>query len=373
MINKVDRAESQTLDYDALAERIVLGGDVVMTQAPDRRATAQTVVLEQKDDKALLTGTVEVTQGRNILRGERLAIDRKAGTAKLTSPAEDDRPVGRISTLLYQNQTGKPATAKVKARPDDGEGEAETLGPLGANFKSDPNAPIEVESVTLDVNDRKHIAIYTGDVVAKQGTFVVKTAEMTAYYQGNTGLIGATDAEATRPAQAGKAGGGPGGSQLKRIEARHGVVVTGTDGQQATGEWANFDVAANTIVMGGDVTVSQGKQLVRAPAGMRLVIDLGSGVTRFEPDPDGTTSKAGPKVSGAFATSVAPSPSGAGSPTCPRGAICKTGRLEAIFYPNQIKEKAGKAAAGIVSGESGAKGPKTGSGWRPTTRPSGAP
>ncbi|MGE4184529.1 MAG: LptA/OstA family protein, partial [Hyphomicrobiaceae bacterium] len=201
MVNKGDLADSETLDYEAETERIVLTGNVVMTQAPERRVTAQTVVLEQKDDKALLTGAVEVTQGRNILRGERLAIDRKVGTARLTSPAEEDRPVGRISTLLYQNQTGKPATAKVKARPD--EGEAETMGPLGANFKSDPNAPIEVESLTLDVNDRKHIAIYTGDVVAKQGTFVVKTAEMTAHYQGDTGLIGGADGLATRPAQAG--------------------------------------------------------------------------------------------------------------------------------------------------------------------------
>jgi hypothetical protein len=95
--------------------------------------------------------------------------------------------------------------------------------------------------------------------------------------------------------------------------------------------------------MGGNVTVTQGQQLVRAPAGMRLVIDLGTGVTRFENEPGAAQAKSGPQVSGAFATSVAPPaahPGGGATSSCPPGAICKSGRLEAIFYPNQIKDKA---------------------------------
>jgi lipopolysaccharide export system protein LptA len=371
MINKVDRAESQTLDYDALAERIILGGDVVMTQAPDRRVTAQTVVFEQKEDTALLTGEVVVTQARNVLRGESLAIDRKVGTARLSSPAQGDEPAGRIFTLLYQSQADKPGAAKAKAKvknPPDEEQPA-ALGALGANFKSDPNAPIDVEAQTLDVNDREHVAIYTGSVVAKQGTFVVKTEEMTAHYQGNMGLLGGAQPETAQPPHGAKGSGtGPGGSQLKRIEARHGVVVTGADDQKATGEWADFDVAQNTIVMGGNVMVSQGKQIVRAPAGMRLVIDLTTGVTRFEPEP-GMAAKAGPKVSGAFSTSV--SPAAPGMPGCPPGAVCKSGRLEAIFYPNQMKEKTDKGSG--AKADRHHKAPQTGSAWTSTTRPSGTP
>ena len=34
---------------------------------------------------------------------------------------------------------------------------------------------VDLESATLDVHDRKHVAIYVGAVVAKQGEFVVKT------------------------------------------------------------------------------------------------------------------------------------------------------------------------------------------------------
>jgi lipopolysaccharide transport protein LptA len=338
MNNKDSRAESETLDYDAGTGRVTLVGNVVMTQQPERRLTAETALLDQRTDTALITGEVVVTQGRNILKGTRLAIDRKVGTARLTSPAQANVPAGRISSVLYQNNAGKPASQPAKEAPADGAEQG--LGLLGANFKSDPNAPIEVEAVSLDVNDRKHTALYLGAVVAKQGDFVVRTEEMTAHFTGEMGLLAGSPQSAPREKSKGN---GPGGAELKRIEARRNVVVTGKDGQQATGEWANFDVKSNNIVMGGNVTVTQGKQLVRAPAGMRLVIDLGTGVTRFEADPGAPHAKSGPQVSGAFATSVAPPPAHAGGATttgCPPGAICKSGRLEAIFYPNQIKDKA---------------------------------
>ena len=335
MINKESRAESQTLDYDAASGQIVLAGSVTMSQEPDRRVTGETATLDQRADSAVITGDVVATQARNVLRGGRLAVDRVAGTARLTRPADNGVPAGRISTVLYQNNAAKAGS---RAQKDDAaSGTEQGLGIFGESFKSDPNAPIEVEAVSLDVNDRKHTAVYTGAVVAKQGDFIVRTEEMTAHYSGEMGL-----ATGSAPTPREKSGA-PGGAELRRIEARRNVVVTGRDGQQATGEWANFDVKSNNITMGGNVTVTQGKQLVRAPAGMRLVIDLSTGVARFEAEPGSAHAKSGPQVSGAFATSVAPQQSQSGAPLpggCPPGAICKSGRLEAIFYPNQIKDKA---------------------------------
>jgi len=346
MANKDDRAESQTLDYDAETERVTLEGGVVMTQPPGRRVTADSAMLDQKADTALLVGEVVVTQDRNVLRGGRLAIDRKAGMLKLASPAADGHGAGRISTVFYPSATRAAGGSAAKS---GGEEDEASLNPLGTSFKSDPNAPVEVEALTLDVNDRKHTATYVGAVVAKQGAFVVRTEEMIAHYTGESGLAG----DMRQPGRDKAKAGASGGTELKRIEARRGVVVTGNDGQQAQGEWAIFDVKANTVVMGGNVTVSQGKQLVRAPAGMRLLIDLGSGVTRFEADP-AAPARAGPKVSGAFATSVAPSPQNSSVAGCPPGAVCKSGRLEAIFYPNQIKEKAGEATGSARAPEGAA-------------------
>ncbi|MGE0700922.1 MAG: LptA/OstA family protein [Hyphomicrobiaceae bacterium] len=350
MTSKADTAESETLDYDAAAERVDLAGNVVMTQQPERRATAAAAHLDQKADTVLLTGDVVVTQGRNVMRGGRLAIDRKAGTAHLATPADAGRAAGRISTLFYQ--TPKPdAAAKPAARQT--EDAASPLGAFGASFKADPNQPIEVDAVTLDVNDRKHTAIYTGGVIAKQGQLVVTSEELVAHFTGETGLWSGAPPAAAK--DKGK-GGGPGGSEIKRIEAKKNVVVTGTDGQKATGEWATFDTKANIVTMGGQVTVTQGKQLVRAPESMRLVMDLTSGLTRFEPEPGAAHAKGGPQVSGAFATSVAASANAKGvNPVgCPPGAICKSGRLEAIIYPNEVKEKAKDKAGAAVDAARGA-------------------
>lgn len=335
MTNKGDRAESETLDFNAEDEQVALAGGVKLSQLPERLVVADQALLDQKADTALLTGNVVVTQGRNVLRGGRMMIDRKAGTAKLASPATPSAGVGRIATVFYQAPSTKPAASARSAARDEDAGSDSPFGGLGSSFKSDPNSPIEVEAATLDVNDRKHTAVYAGGVVAKQGTFVVRTEEMTAHYAGETGL--AVSAVAAPGAKA----GGPGESELRRIEARKNVVVTGAEGEKATGDWATFDVKANTIVMGGNVTVAQGKQLVRANEGRRLVIDLGTGVTRFEAEPGAGQPKTGPQVSGAFATSGAPSPKSAGQEPsgCPPGAVCKSGRLEAIFYPNQFKER----------------------------------
>jgi len=53
------------------------------------------------------------------------------------------------------------------------------------------------------------------------------------------------------------------------------------DGQTATADWAIFDVMANTMLMGDDVTVSRGKNMANGP---RLRIDLTTGMYRFETD-----------------------------------------------------------------------------------------
>lgn len=396
MTSKGDRVEAATFDFDAVNEVADLAGDVVMTQLPERRVTAETAKLDQKADTAILIGDVVITQGSNVMRAGHVVIDRKAGTAKLRTPAQGRQPAGRISTLFYQNQAAKPgaaATVKAVAEP------VMAPGPLGASFKSDPNAPIDVEATALDVHDRRHTAVYTGNVIAKQGEFIVRTESMTAHYTGNTGLV--APPPGTPPSPKAKGPAGAGNAELKRIEARNGVVVTGRDNQKATGKWADFDVKANRIVMGGDVIVSMGEkpreQIVRAPDGHRLVIDLESGLTRFESELGSAATasdKSGPQVSGAFATSVAPSgdQKGGNAQGCPTGAICRSGRLEAIFYPNQIKDQAkqkvksakegldkgtidkGAEAAAAAAAQIRRKTPNVpdSSGWSSTTREPGS-
>ena len=65
--------------------------------------------------------------------------------------------------------------------------------PFGPAFKTDPNAPYDVTSDKLDVDDNAKTALFTGNVVTVQGNFTIRSAEMTAYYTGRAGLAGIAD------------------------------------------------------------------------------------------------------------------------------------------------------------------------------------
>ena len=370
MTNKDDRATSETLDYDAATERAVLKGNVVMTSTNERQATARQVDLDQKADTALLTGSVVVVQGKNTMKAERMFVNRKAGTTRLESPG------GRIFTQFYQNQAGKPET---KAKADAKEKPAEPASPLAVSFKTDPNAPIDVESDTLDVEDLKKQAIYRGKVVAKQGDFIVETAQMTAFYTGQAGI--ASD-QPGLPAAKGPKGGprvdtkaekgdktdGSQSAQLTRIEARQKVIITGKDGQKAVGEWADFDTKANTVTMGGKVTLATPQGTVNMPPTKRLVIDMTTGISHFIDDPNAPPSQATPAVSAAGPASDAAS--GAAAAAAAKAPPAPQERIRVLLNP---RAKSGEGGGGgsilDISRKSGKTG---GSAWDATTTPSPA-
>jgi lipopolysaccharide export system protein LptA len=324
MINKDDHATCETLDYDAAAERAVLEGSVVLTSGADRKVVARKVELDQKSDTALLTGDVVVTQARNVLRGQRLAIDRRKGTTRLDSPADAGRAGGRIYTLLYQ--TDPKAGTKGAAKP----AATAPASPFGGNFRADPTAPIEIEADKLDVFDASKTAVFKVNVVAKQGEFVIRTIEMTAHYTGQAMTSGLAPGSRSQPGQ---------GTQLTRVEARGKVLVTGRDGEQVTGDWANFDVKANTVLIGGNVTFNQGRNV---GSHSRLLINLTTGEIRFpdnaarldgpaEPAKPGAPAPKGPAISAAETGT---------NPACPPGVVCKSNRGAFVFYPEDTKEKA---------------------------------
>src|SRR4029077_11706036 len=85
------------------------------------------------------------------------------------------------------------------------------------------------------------------------------------------------DAPKPKPA-AGAAAAEPMSQQIRRVEAKGGVLVTQKE-QTATGESGIFDMQANTVTLLGNVVISQGQNVVR---GDRLTVDLNSGVSRVE-------------------------------------------------------------------------------------------
>lgn len=338
-IQKDDRSTSETLDYDAQAERAILNGNVVLISGTERRVTGDLAEFDQKADTALVTGAeVVATQGRNTLKGRRLFMDRKSGTTRLESPASGSTVAGRIAAVFYQEETR--AQGKPGAKPASGWATETT----GLQFRTDPNAPIEIDAETLDVTESKKTAVFRGNVVAKQADFSVRTVELTAHYTGQAGLI---SQDAPPPGSKAQSGG----AQLTRVEARQKVVVTSKDGREVTGDWADFDVKANSITVGGKVAVADGKNIIDGPEGSRLVIDMTTGQSRFDQPATGAPTKGSsqPAVSASPpATSSAPT-AGTSDRPCPPGMVCSKGRFSVVLYPKEA-EQAAKSKVDEVAG-----------------------
>lgn len=149
-------------------------------------------------------------------------------------------------------------------------------------FATDPNQPVEIEADSLEVEDKAKQATFIGNVVAVQGETRLRSDRLKATYA---------------------PGPNGGKTQIRQIIATGRVHVLSKDDQSADGEWARYDVVTREIVMGDNVVLRQGDNVIR---GTKLFIDLNSGVSR---------------VSGGTATTL-PTESG-------------NGRVKALFQPNE--------------------------------------
>jgi lipopolysaccharide export system protein LptA len=126
-------------------------------------------------------------------------------------------------------------------------------------FSSDSGKPVDVKADSLEVRQSEQKAIFSGNVVAKQGESTLTAATLTIFYENSGG-------EATPSASSG----------IKKLEASGGVVVTSKD-QKATGASGVFDMATNTARLTGDVVLTQGQNVLR---GKELVINMKTGIAR---------------------------------------------------------------------------------------------
>jgi LPS export ABC transporter protein LptC len=342
-----ERATGSSGEFDAVADRATLMGPVVISAGPDRGATADRADIDNKADTILLSGNVVVTQQKNELKGRRLLADRKNGTMRLESPANVGLPKGQISARLYQQdgETAKKPGPGVKAASAPGAA-AGLGGPLAGALRADPSQPIEITADTLDVDDRKKVAIFRGRVRAAQGDYTIVTEELHASYTGDAGMAlgaqpGATvTTPAATPAQ-------KGGAQLKEVSAPRPVEIISKDGQRASGNSAIFDPKANTARLTGNVLLTQGKT---ATQGNCALLDMDTGTMKIV-DACGYTQTAGPKRSPLVPAMPTPARQDAATPV-------SKGRAQAILFPGELQEEQkskreqerGKAAGQPASG-----------------------
>ena len=128
------------------------------------------------------------------------------------------------------------------------------------------NAPVDVEADRIEVQDRADRAIFSGNVIARQGNMTMNAARLTVAYTDTSGV------------------------DVQRLEASGGVTLR-TPSETARGNFAIYDVNRRIVTLTGGVNLTQGQNRVQ---GGRLVLDLNS--HRAVMDGGGSTGR----VSGRF-------------------------------------------------------------------------
>lgn len=327
MVNGAQRATGSSADFDQRQDIVKLFGPVVITQEPDRKATGDEALVDNKADTMMLTGAVVVTQAKNVLRGRRLFVNRKAQTMQMTAPADGSGAAGRVYARLYSADADRPAAQPAPKKAPAVSSVNKDGNPLATVRRDDP---IDIDAATLDVDDKVKTAIFRGNVVAVQGDYTVRAPELVAFYTGDSAFaVGGT------PGATAAAGDRKPASELRKVEARQKVLITTKDGRTATANAAEFDPRTNQALLTGDVVLTQDKTVTN---GNKATMDMTTGQFRMVDE------VAGPS----------------GTP----------GRVRVLFYPDQVKEAArGKTGSVKKSPEAPAAAPaptprpKSSSGW----------
>jgi lipopolysaccharide export system protein LptA len=189
-------------------------------------------------------------------------------------------------------------------------------------FQQNNKEPIKIESISLEVRDKERIATFIDNVKLVQGDTILECRRLVVYY----------DEEPTPAAAKGKqppkfalmsppADGGQ--QQIRRLEAKGGVVVTQKD-QIATGDNGVYEMKTNSIVLTGNVVMTRGQDVVR---GEKLYVDMTTGLYRVE---SGTPGQGG-TVRALFNPGARDAKPGPGGPTAaplpppPAGGRASTG------------------------------------------------
>ncbi len=185
----------------------------------------------------------------------------------------------RLAAALLVAAVGLvPVAAQAQAPAEPAPAAGST--PVGAfgGFGGGGKGPIQIESNELEVQDKKGVAIFTGNVIAKQGDSVLQAQKLVVYYAQPD--AGNKDGTAAKKPSAPAAAEGQQQQQIERLEATGRVLLSEKD-QTATGSAATYDAKSQTMVMTGDVVLTQGGNVVR---GNKLVVHLDTGEARVFAD-----------------------------------------------------------------------------------------
>jgi lipopolysaccharide export system protein LptA len=167
------------------------------------------------------------------------------------------------------------AAAPVSAQPNSA-----APGPFqGLTSDQKKDQPVQIEAATLEVRDKNKTATFSGNVQVVQGDTTMKCQRLVVFYGQEIGIAADGNPAATKVTTSKSTPGMPQGAQnIRRIEAQGGVTVITKD-QNARGDLGVYDLTTKTITLTGNVTISQGQNVIH---GERVVVDTTTGNARVE-------------------------------------------------------------------------------------------
>lgn len=153
-----------------------------------------------------------------------------------------------------------------------------------AQTRHDTNAPFNFGADHIELQDKAHRALLSGNVSVQQAEMTLTSQRMTITYTGE--LVSGAKPEA------------------QRVDAAGGVTITRPD-QVARSQYAVYDLNRRTVTMLGAVSLNQAGNVVN---GGRLTINLdtgravidGSSVGGGVKNSDGSVTSRGGRVTGTF-------------------------------------------------------------------------
>lgn len=141
---------------------------------------------------------------------------------------------------------------------------AALAGPSGAALAArshDTGLPVQIDADSLEIQQDRKLAVFTGNVAARQGDLVLRSDSLAVDYGKVKG--------------ARQMGGTP---EISKLRARGRVHLVSPD-ESARGDWAVYDVPGRVITMGGDVVLTRGENVLQ---GRHLVFNLATGKSRID-------------------------------------------------------------------------------------------
>ena len=113
---------------DSAIKKLDCAGPVTVV-SKDQVATGDNAVYDKAANKIVMTGNVSLSQGPNVTRGERLVYDVDAGVASV-----ETAPGGRVKALFVPGSNNAEGGAKADAKPA-------TTGPAATAGSAKPKRP----------------------------------------------------------------------------------------------------------------------------------------------------------------------------------------------------------------------------------------